>query len=147
MLLPSGRYVDISTPIYSGSHFSWGEATKNCTRPLADLIIKVKLILSSLQVEKNIEATAFELDKVRSLLGDRPLHINSWYRPSHINQAVGGSSDSRHQYGDAVDIRSNYRSPQDMYRTLDKIHVGGGLGRYYSFVHLDFRGEKVRWCG
>ncbi len=83
-------------------------------------------------------------DRVRKMLGDRPIWINSWYRPSHVNQRVGGSKWSRHQFGDAVDIRSDYYSPRQIYRLLRDVHVGG-MGRYYSFVHLDWRGSVARW--
>ncbi len=145
MLLPSNRLVDKDTPIYPGSNFTWGEATRNCSRPPADLIINGKLIISSQKVEENIFNTAQYLDKVRGILGDRPILINSWYRPKHINSAVGGSKYSRHQYGDAVDLRSNYLSPRDIYKLLEPIHPHGGLGRYYSFVHIDWRGSKARW--
>ena len=144
MLLPSGQKVNRLTPIYPGSNFTWGEATKNCSRPLKTLIINGKTILYADQIEQKIIATAKELDQVRALLKSRPIHVNSWYRPDYINRAVGGALYSRHQYGDAVDIRSNYFSPQQIYRMLRDVH-SGGLGRYYSFVHLDWRPEKARW--
>lgn len=146
MQLPDGSIVRSNTPIYLGSNFSWGEATKNCSRPPQDLIIDNKLILSSGQVQQNIVKTARALDRVRKLLGSRPLLVNSWYRPSHINKRVGGARWSRHQYGDAVDIRSNYVSPSQIYRMLRDVHIGG-LGRYYSFVHIDWREEVARWRG
>ena len=144
MLLPSGKSVTKNTPIYSGSDFTWGEATKDCTRFLKTLIIANQLIIHDYEIEKNIIATAKKLDQLRSQLGDRPLHVNSWYRPQHINALVGGGKLSRHQYGDAVDIRSNYHSPQHIYRMLNDVH-SGGLGRYYSFIHIDWRPEKARW--
>ena len=144
MLLPSGKSVNSSTPIYSGSNFTWGEATKNCTRHIQPLIIDGKLIINSGQIEQNIINTARALDKYRNDLGDRPLMVNSWYRPAHINARVGGSRWSRHQYGNAVDIRSNYHSPQQIYRLLRDVHFGG-LGRYFSFVHVDFRPQQARW--
>jgi zinc D-Ala-D-Ala carboxypeptidase len=147
MLLTNGKRVNISTPIYPNSHFSWGEATDNCSRPLQDLIINHKLIISARQIEQNIVATAAQLDEMRSLLGNRPLKVNSWYRPQHINHQVGGTKDSRHLFGDAVDIKSDYLSPQAIYKLLNKIHMYGGLGRYHSFVHIDFRGEITRWFG
>lgn len=145
MLLSSGQKVNKSTPIYHGSNFTWGEATNNCTRPISDLIVDNKLIISSGEIQKNIIETAKQLDHVRSILGDRPIHINSWYRPSHINKRVGGGKFSRHQYGDAVDIRSNYLAPGQIYKLLDPIHLFGGLGKYFGFVHIDWRGELVRW--
>lgn len=144
MLLPNCQTIHVHTPIYHGSNFTWGEATAKCTRPIQDLVIDGKLILSAGQIQQNIIDTAKSLDRVRRLLGDRPILINSWYRPSHINARVGGAKYSRHQYGDAVDIRSNYHSPQTIYKMLDKVH-GGGLGRYYNFVHLDWRGQFARW--
>lgn len=147
MLLPSKKRVSISTPIYPGSHFSWGEATDNCSRPLQDLIINNKLRMSAGQIEQNIIATATQLDEMRMLLGNRPLKVNSWYRPQHINHRVGGAKNSRHLFGDAVDISSDYLAPSTIYKMLDKIHMHGGLGRYYSFVHIDFRGEIARWLG
>ncbi len=146
MKLPSGRNVNNYTPIYTGSNFTWGEVTKNGQRPLQDLIIKGRLILVSMDIEQKIIDTAVKLDGVRALLGDRPLHVNSWYRPAHINKRVGGSEWSRHQFGDAVDIRSDYFKPIQIYSKLRDIHQGG-LGKYWSFVHIDWRGELARWGG
>ena len=147
MILPNGDVVTENTPIYPESNFTWGEATKNCNRNLRALVIDGRLIISAADIQNKIIATAKELDQYRHLLGGRPLWVNSWYRPIYVNRAVGGSKWSRHQYGDAVDIRSNYRSPQDIYRYLNKLHMSGGLGRYFNFVHIDFRGELARWHG
>ena len=144
MLLPSRDTVSPITPIYPTSNFTWGEVTKNCTRHIKDLIIDGKLIISAVQIEKNIIETARHLDVIRDQLGARPLGINSWYRPSHINARVGGSKWSRHQFGDGVDIRSEYLPPTQIYRLLRDVHPGG-LGKYYSFVHVDWRGEVKRW--
>ena len=143
MHLPSGKKVRSATPIYPGSNFTWGEATRRCTRHLKDLIINGNLVIASEDIEVKIVETAKKLDEVRHKLGSRPLYVNSWYRPSHINARVGGSKWSRHQFGDAVDIRSGYLSPHQIY-DLIKDH-DGGLGRYYGFVHIDWRGYRARW--
>lgn len=143
MLLTSNNKVSSFTPIYPGSNFTWGEATKNCTRHLQDLVIDGILVCTASQIEANIIETAVALDRIREIFGNKPIHINSWYRPSHINSRVGGSKHSRHQYGDAVDIRSNYFSPSEIFNKL-RDHQGG-LGKYYSFVHIDWRGYKARW--
>lgn len=145
MKLSDGKIVTRDMPIYSGSNFTWGEATKNLSRPVQDLIIGGRLHCSASEIEKSIIATATYLDNVRSRLGNRPLIITSWYRPAHINQRVGGSRYSRHQYGDAVDFKSNYLHPHQVYKMLDRFHISGGLGRYYSFTHLDLRGKRARW--
>ena len=145
MILPSGKTVNSSTPIYSGSHFSWGEVTKDCTRYLQDLIVNGRLIITAVQIEKKIVETAIKLDEIRALFSNRPIHVNSWYRPQHVNKAVGGSNSSRHQFGDAVDIRSDYFYPINIYKKLEPDHDTGGISCYPSFVHIDWRGVKARW--
>ena len=96
LCLPTGTFIDKNTPIYQGSNFTWGEATKNLSRPIQDLIINNKVVCNSEQIEDNIIKTATYLDKIRAMLANRPIYITSWYRPSHINQAVGGASNSQH---------------------------------------------------
>lgn len=143
MKLPSEKVVYNSTPIYTSSNFAWGEATKNCTRYVQDLIIDGILICTAEQIENNIIETAKKLDRIREIFGSKPLYVNSWYRPSHINFRVGGSKHSRHQHGDAVDICSKYFNSQQIAYML-RDHPGG-LGKYHSFVHIDWRGYKARW--
>ena len=145
MRLPSGNQVFRDTPIYANSNFTWGEATKGCRRYIEDLYIDGKLIATARSIEERIIATAVELDIYRSLLGGRPIKVNSWYRPQKENTRVNGSKWSRHQYGDAIDIYSNYLSSYQIYKLLDRKHLYGGLGKYYSFCHVDFRGKKARW--
>ncbi len=145
MITPSGKPVNKNTPIYPGSNFTWGEATKNCTRQLENLYIDDKLIITAVEIEKNIVATAIRLDELRERLKSRPIWLNSWYRPAKINKSVGGAKYSRHQYGDAADIRSNYFTPNYIYQLLNIDHNDGGLHAYPSFVHIDWRGQLARW--
>lgn len=145
MQLPTGIEIFSHTPIYPGSHFTWGEATKDCTRCPEDLVIDGRLIATSSQVTESIIQFARYLDQVRELLGNRPLYVNSWYRPSAVNRRVGGAKWSRHLFGDAADIRSNTMSAYNIYHVLNPKHQKGGLGKYSSFVHLDLRGHKARW--
>lgn len=145
MLLPSGKTVYSSTPIYPGSNFTWGEATKNCTRELEDLVIKGKLIITASAVEQNIIKTAQKMDRYRAQLGDYPITVTSWYRPQQVNRSVGGSTRSRHQYGDGVDWRSNYLSPLQINAQLEANHNDGGYHCYRNFTHTDWRGHKARW--
>ena len=145
MKLPSGNVVTNDTPIYPGSNFNWGEATKNGSRYLQDLVIRGRLIVTARQIEKNIVMAAMAMDGYRARLGNRPIQVNSWYRPSHINRRVGGNEYSRHQYGDAIDWVSDYFSPAQIAKILESDHYGGGYKAYYGFTHTDWRGEKARW--
>jgi hypothetical protein len=44
------------------------------------------------------------LEMIRSLCDDKPMIVSSGYRSSALNAAVGGASNSAHQYGCAADI-------------------------------------------
>lgn len=145
MKLSEGRIVYPSTPIYTGSNFTWGEATKNCSRPLCDLIIHGSLVISAAEIEKNIVKTALKLDHYRKLLGNKPIRVTSWYRNSFVNERKGGSLYSRHQYGDGVDWVSSYYSPRQVARILEPLHEHGGYKAYAIFTHTDWRGYKARW--
>ena len=145
MKLPSGKNVYSSTPIYEGSHFTWGEATKNCTRLIRDLVIDGKLIITAINIEKKIVQTAAKMDKIRKILGNKAIFINSWYRPSNVNRSVGGTKWSRHQYGDGVDFRTNHLTPVAIANLIEPNHTQGGYHTYKDFTHIDWRGVKARW--
>ncbi|MEM6613289.1 MAG: D-Ala-D-Ala carboxypeptidase family metallohydrolase [Cyanobacteria bacterium P01_C01_bin.72] len=145
MKLPSETLVYPSTPIYPGSNFTWGEATEDCKRSLENLYIDGRLIITAAQIEQNIISVARNLDAYREKLDNRPIIINSWYRPRAVNRNNGGVKWSRHQYGDGVDWVSGYFSPQDAARILEPDHNDGGYKAYSNFTHTDWRGHKARW--
>jgi zinc D-Ala-D-Ala carboxypeptidase len=51
-----------------------------------------------------LKATAAAMEAVRTLLGDKPITINSAYRNPQVNAAVGGVPTSAHQQAYAVDF-------------------------------------------
>lgn len=48
--------------------------------------------------------TAWKMEQVRKLLGDKPIVISSGYRSRVVNSLVGGSKTSAHMSGHAVDF-------------------------------------------
>ncbi|MFD5660767.1 D-Ala-D-Ala carboxypeptidase family metallohydrolase [Streptomyces hirsutus] len=52
----------------------------------------------------NALKTMWKLEAMRRQLGDVPITISSGFRSYACNNAVGGSSTSRHLYGDAADL-------------------------------------------
>ena len=48
--------------------------------------------------------TAQQLERVRSMLGGLPIHVDSAFRSEAVNAAVGGVPDSAHTLGYAVDL-------------------------------------------
>lgn len=61
------------------------------------------------EIRNNIMALIMKvLDPLRELYGS-PIHINSGYRCSELNKAVGGSSESQHTKGQAADLTTGSR--------------------------------------
>jgi zinc D-Ala-D-Ala carboxypeptidase len=54
--------------------------------------------------KSNALKTMWKLEAMRHALGDVPITISSGFRSYACNSAVGGSSTSRHLYGDAADL-------------------------------------------
>ena len=86
------------------------------------------------------------LQRLRTSIG-HPIIINSAYRCPERNRQVGGSPNSQHMTGRAVDIRVNGMTPRQVAAEAEKIGFQG-IGIYRTFVHLDTRtGAKARWNG
>jgi hypothetical protein len=88
----------------------------------------------------------------------RSINITSFIRTPHYNNQVGGAKCSRHQVGDAIDIkikdvnRDGTRDEKDVkivYNFLDlELSAHGGLGNYEQYpdiIHFDTRSYKARW--
>lgn len=84
--------------------------------------------------------TASGMEQVRSLLGDRPIHVNSGYRCPAVNAAVGGVPTSAHLTGYACDfVCPGFGTPLEICDTLstaplkwDQIIQEG------TWVHISF---------
>jgi Peptidase M15 len=129
--------VDLDSPIYSGSYFTWGEATKNGRRIPEKTNID-GMTIAATQITANIIKLAKELDVVRARFGDRPITITSWYRDSITNHDVGGVRNSQHRYGWAADFIVQGLDPHDVADELT-IWWKGGLGDSRDFTHADLR--------
>lgn len=73
--------------------------------------------------------------------------VTSAARCASHNKAVGGSPNSQHLYGRAMDIRIVGVPPQEVYDYLNVLYPDSyGFGLYTSFVHIDTRtGTPARW--
>ncbi len=82
---------------------------------------------------------------------DAPITINSAYRCTVHNKAVGGASGSKHRLGMAADIKVKGVKPREVARYAESIGVLG-IGLYETaedgyFVHIDTRKTKAFWYG
>lgn len=79
------------------------------------------------------------LDLVRAHI-DKPIHINSGYRCKELNEAVGGTENSYHMKGLAVDFRTNSKEDiPKMYnflqRNIRRFNIQE-LIKYDTFIHM-----------
>jgi uncharacterized protein YcbK (DUF882 family) len=80
------------------------------------------------------------------------VNINSGYRTTAYNAAIGGASNSYHVYtyrkkAPAVDHTQSGRSAGEVANWHDAHDKFDGMGRYSSFCHGDDRGYYSRWTG
>ena len=129
------RNIQLSASIIPDGNFTWAEATKGGTRmPPNQRTVDAMVRIARLA------------QRARDRIG-RPFIITSWYRPPHINRAVGGARYSRHIVGDAIDFVCENVSGNQLYWSLDPWWPGG-LGRYSRFpnlCHIDARSNRARW--
>ena len=92
----------------------------------------------------NLQGTAEVMEKVRTLLGDHPVLISSGYRNAWVNSAVGGSKNSAHVQGLAVDFSCpGFGTPLQICETLEPhmkaLGVDQLIHEYKTWVHLGLR--------
>ncbi|MDT9691328.1 D-Ala-D-Ala carboxypeptidase family metallohydrolase [Streptomyces sp. P9(2023)] len=81
------------TPI----HFTYAELNK-CNGDFSGGAV------SAATAKSNALRAMWKLEALRHALGDVPISVSSGFRSYACNSAVGGSSDSRHLYGDGIDL-------------------------------------------
>jgi uncharacterized protein YcbK (DUF882 family) len=107
------------------------------------------ILHKAVELQENLRAKGYNPDAIRITSGHRtPMH----------NRIVGGARSSRHQRGDAIDLRigdvdrngrTNRNDKQLVLDILERRVIGsrGGLGLYpgTQTVHMDLRGHRARW--
>lgn len=96
------------------------------------------------EIYANLKRLAEKLERVRKVLGNRPIHITSGFRTPAHNAASGGRPNSWHMKGLAVDFQHDSLDAESCRKRLDDWWAGGmELG--VSWCHLDLRGHRERF--
>lgn len=93
---------------------------------------------------ENMVIVARNMERVRDLLGGKPIRINSWLRLPEVNVAVGGSARSSHMDGWAVDfVCPSYGNPYEVAKALKEsnIQVDQVIHEFGRWVHVSFAPE------
>ena len=140
--VPQWGEVKMEDPIYPGSVYTWGDATMNGER-----------VPESQEIMEGIVSIAqkFQDDIISKYENGKPTkwQVNSWYRDPAANARAGGSSQSYHMTGRAIDFWPPGGMDQAMQiiNDFDSIWDGGfalGFPGAGYFIHVD-TGERRRW--
>jgi hypothetical protein len=147
------RGFQVELPGFAGSYWSndpvsarapnilWGEilhatSSGNYRKP------------ESPEIVKRLIRIAEEAQKIRGMLGDRPMRVHSGYRDSVTNARVGGAKLSQHVQGGALDFSIPGVDVMTIYNKLNDSWPGGlAYSRSMGFVHIDIRNQgRARWA-
>ena len=72
----------------------------------------------------NLQRLANFLEEVKTVLGGKPIMVNSAFRSKQVNDAVGSKDTSQHRVGCAADIRVPTMTPDEVVRAV----IASGIG-------------------
>lgn len=105
------------------AHFSLEELTHTDHRELDNTpttaekcIIDGKEVL--VNAYENLPRLAAFLEELKTLLGGKPIMVNSGFRSEAVNTAVGSKNTSDHRRGCAADIRVPGMTPDEVVRAI-----------------------------
>jgi len=80
----------------------------------------------------NLKRLAEFLEKVKEVLGGKPIMVNSAFRCKQVNDAVGSKDTSQHRIGCAADLRVPGMTPDEVVKAI----IASGIG--YDQVIREF---------
>ena len=81
---------------------------------------------------ENLKRLADFLEQVKTVLGGKPVMVNSAFRSKQVNDAVGSKDTSQHRVGCAADIRVPGMTPDEVVKAV----IASGIG--YDQVIREF---------
>lgn len=105
-------------------HFSYDELTHTDHREFENTPNEQELA--------NLKRLAAFLEEIKTVLGGKPIMVNSAFRCKQVNDAVGSKDSSQHRVGCAADIRVPAMTPDEVVKAV----IASGLG--YDQVIREF---------
>ena len=87
---------------------------------------------------ENLRRLALFLEKVKEVLGGKPVMVNSAYRSKAVNDAIGSKDTSQHRLGCAADIRVPGMTPDEVVRAVvgSKLAYDQVIREYDRWTHI-----------
>lgn len=119
-------------------HFTLDELTHTDHRTLDNTPNEVELA--------NIQRLAEFLEQVKTLLGGKPIMVNSAFRSKAVNDAVGSKDTSQHRIGCAADIRVPGMTPDEVVRAVIASDLGYEqvIREFDRWTHISIPNEPAR---
>ena len=73
---------------------------------------------------ENLKRLANFLEQIKTILGGKPIMVNSAFRCKQVNDAVGSKDSSQHRIGCAADIRVPNMTPDEVVKTIIASEIG-----------------------
>jgi hypothetical protein len=111
-------------------HFTYEELTHTDHRQLDNTPNDAELA--------NLTRLAEFLEQVKTLLGNKPIMVNSAFRSKLVNDAVGSKDTSQHRVGCAADIRVPGMTPDEVVKAVIASDLGYDqiIREFNAWTHL-----------
>jgi len=86
----------------------------------------------------NLKRVADLLEQVKTLIGGKPIMVNSAFRCKQVNDAVGSKDTSQHRVGCAADIRVPGMTPDEVVKAVmaSGINYDQIIREFNSWTHI-----------
>jgi hypothetical protein len=95
---------------------------------------------------ENIKRLAEFLEQVKTVLGGKPIMVNSAFRSKQVNDAVGSKDTSQHRIGCAADIRVPSMTPDQVVKAVIASDLGFDqvIREFDRWTHISIPNEAAR---
>jgi putative chitinase len=119
-------------------HFTLDELTHTDHRTLDNTPNETELA--------NIQRLAEFLEELKTLLGGKPIMVNSAFRSKAVNDAVGSKDTSQHRIGCAADIRVPGMTPDQVVKAViaSDLKYDQVIREFDRWTHISIPNEEAR---
>ena len=93
---------------------------------------------------ENLKRLAAFLEEVKTVLGGKPIMVNSAFRSKAVNDAVGSKDTSQHRVGCAADLRVPGMTPDEVVKAViaSKIGYDQVIREFDRWTHISVPNTK-----
>lgn len=95
---------------------------------------------------ENLKRLAEFLEELKTLLGGKPIMVNSAFRSKAVNDAVGSKDTSQHRVGCAADIRVPSMTPDQVVKAIiaSDLAFDQVIREFDRWTHISIPNESAR---